>query len=175
MGVLQVVLGALTLDETRTCRAVAALGRQSPDESALRAAVADAVRQVRRGQFPGLDWLLGLLDRLAICGSMRFPEELVLFRKAVLTLSAAVADVSENCSPDRVLLGAGMEQFFRELAGRALASHDCRAFGTHVSNADLFSLWASLPATAARFWLGTWQDALESGQAVGRGASANRQ
>ena len=158
--VLQVVLGALTLDDARICRALEALAGRPPRGAALRLAVADGLRQVRRGIFPGFDWLLGLLDRLAISGAMGFPEELVLFRKALLSLSEVVADISAGCSSDRVLFNAGAERFLRELPGRALTPAHSRAFATHLSIADLCGLWASFPATTARFWLGTWQDAL---------------
>jgi len=158
--VLQVVLGALTLDDARIGRALAALAGSPPRVAALRPAVADALRQVRRGIFPGFDWLLGLLDRLATSGAMGFPEDLVLFRKALLSLSGVVADVSAGCSSDRVLFNAGAERFLRELPGRALTPAGSRAFATHLSIADLFGLWASFPATATRYWLGTWQDAL---------------
>ena len=167
--VLQSMLGALTLDEARICGAIAALGRRPPDERALRAAVGDALRQVRRGVFPGFEWLMGLLDRLAASAILGFPEELVLFRKAVLSLSGVVADVSECCSIDRVLIDAGLTQFLRELAGRALAPAGSRAFGSHVSNADLFGVWASWPVTAAKFWIGSWQDTLETLLTAARG------
>jgi ubiquinone biosynthesis protein len=158
--VVQLVLGALSLDDARVCRALAALGGRPAQSAALRPAVADSLRQVRRGTFPGFEWLLGLLDRLAGSGAMGFPEELVLFRKALLSLSGVVADVSPGCSSDRVLINVGAERFLRELPGRALTPADSRAFATHLSIADLFGLWASFPATTARFWIGTWQDAL---------------
>jgi ubiquinone biosynthesis protein len=163
--VVQIVLGALTLDETRICRALMALGERPPEERALRTAVADALGQVRQGIFPGFDWLLGLLDRVATAGVMGVPEDLVLFRKALLSLSGVVADVSEGCTIDPVLINVGMVQFYREIAGRALAPADSRAFGTHVSNADLVGLWTSLPVTATRIWIGMWQDALNALQA----------
>jgi ubiquinone biosynthesis protein len=159
-GVVQLVLGALTLDDGRICRALAALAGKPPQGAALWPAVADALRQVRRGVFPGVEWLLGLLDRLATSGAMAFPEELVLFRKALLSLSGVVADVSAACSRDRVLINVGAERFVRDLPGRARTPADSRAFATHVSTADLLGLWASFPATSARFWIGTWQDAL---------------
>jgi ubiquinone biosynthesis protein len=164
--VVQIVLGALTLDETRVCRALAALGERPPEGRALRIAVADALGQVRQGNFPGFDWLLGLLDRLVTAGIMGVPEDLVLFRKALLSLSGVVADVSEGCSVDPILINVGMVQFFREIASRTLAPADSRAFGTHVSNADLVGLWTSVPVTATRMWIGMWQDALHSLQAA---------
>lgn len=160
VAVVQAVISALTLNETGLRQAIAGLGQPSED-AALRAAVAASLRQVRQGAFPGIDWLMALLDRLGTAGVMRFPEELTLFRKAVLTLSGVIGDVSPKPSVDEVLIATGLAQCFRELAARGLAPFDSRAFGSHLSNADWFGLWAGLPATVARYWLGVWQDALE--------------
>lgn len=157
-AVVQIILGAMTLDQEWICQGVAVLGRIPPAAPVLRTAVTDALAQVRRGAFPGFDWLLGLLDRLATTASMGFSEDLVLFRKALLTLSGVVTDVSRRSATDRTLMTTAITQFWYEFPGRALAPFDSRAFATHVANADLVGLWASLYLTAARFWIGTWQD-----------------
>jgi ubiquinone biosynthesis protein len=162
VAVVRAAISALTLDEGGLTQAIASLG-QASDDTALRAAIAEGLRQVRRGTFPGIDWLMALLDRLGTAGAMRFPEELTLFRKALLTLSGVISDVSGRPSIDEVLVATGLTQCGRELASRWLAPFDSRAFGSHVSNADWFGLWAGLPATATRYWLGTWRDALEPG------------
>jgi ubiquinone biosynthesis protein len=160
--VVQAVTSALTLDDAGATRAIASLGCPS-DEAALRAAVAAGLRQVRQGTFPGLDWLMALLDRLGTAGAMRFPEELTLFRKALLTLSGVIGDVSGQPSIDEVLIMTGLTQCGREWPTRGFAPFDSRAFGSHLSNADGFGLWAGLPMTVARYWIGRWQDALDAG------------
>ena len=66
--IVQVVLAALALDEAGLCRAVSCLAQTRPEESTLRAVVRDALRQVRAGTYPGFDWTLLLLDRLATSG-----------------------------------------------------------------------------------------------------------
>lgn len=159
IAVVQAVACALTQDETGLSRALAALGHSS-DPATLRAAIAAGLRQVRQGTFPGMDWLMALLDRLGTTGAMQFPEELTLFRKALLTLSGVISDVSGQPSIDEVLVGTGLAQFSREWAVRPLAPFDSRAFGTHWSNADGFGLWAGWPLTVARYWTGMWRDAL---------------
>ena len=151
-AVVQIVLGALSLDETRICQAVAILASKPPAESPLRAAVEDALRQVIRGTFPGFNWVLGLLDRLATSTHVGFPEDLIMFRKALLTLKGVIADISTRCSTEGVLISAGMRQFQRELAARPFVSMDSRAFGSHVSNMDLFRLWYTMPLTVTRYW-----------------------
>lgn len=165
IAVVQAVISALSLDESGLTRAIAGLGSSS-DETAVRTAAAAALHQVRQGTFPGLDWLMALLDRLGTAGVLRFPEELTLFRKAMLTLSGVLDEVSERPSIDAVLLATGLTQFGREWPTRGFAPFDSRAFGTHLSNADGLSLWTGLPLTATRYWLGLWQDALDIGNAM---------
>ena len=160
VAVVQAVAGALTLNEGGLFHALAALGHSS-DPVALRAAVVESLRQVRRGIFPGMDWLMALLDRLGTVGAMQFPENLTLFRKSLLTLAGVIGDVSDQPSMDEVLILTGLMQCSREWAVRGLAPFTSRAFGSHLSNADWFSLWAGLPLTVTHYWTGIWRDALE--------------
>jgi len=158
---VQLVLGALTLDAGRVGRAVSALSLRPLDPAALDRAVADALGELHRGVvLPGFDWLLGLLDGLAGCGAARFPADLLFFRKALLSLSGVVGDLSGRDALDRGVIHMGVARFLGELLSRAGAPADSRAFGTHVSNADLAGLWLSWPLTAARLWVGLCQDAL---------------
>jgi len=161
-AVVQAVAGALTQDETTTMEAIATLGRPT-DPAMLRAAVVAGLRQVRHGVFPGFNWLMGLLDGLGTAGAIQFPEELTLFRKTLLTLSGVLDDVAGQTAIDEVLLRTGLIQCCRELAARGLAPFESRAFGTHLSNADWFRLWAGLPVTAIRYWTELWRDALGAG------------
>lgn len=148
------VLGAMTLNDRRVCVAIAALG-QPVDDSGVRVAVTQALQQVRSGGFPGFTWVSGLLDTLASRSAVRFPEKLFLFRKALLTLSGVVADVSEQTTIDSVLIRQGASDFIEGLAWRPWTWAYCRdRVGAHLSNADLVHLWAELPATALRFWAG---------------------
>jgi len=107
-----------------------------------------------------MDWLMALLDRLGTAGAMQFPENLTLFRKSLLTLAGVIGDVSDRPSIDEVLILTGLMQCSREWAVRGLAPFASRAFGSHLSNADWFSLWAGLPVTVVRYWTGIWRDAL---------------
>jgi len=162
IAVVQAVACAATQDEAGLSRALAALGHPS-DPATWRAAVAAGLRQVRQGTFPGMDWLMALLDRLGTAGAMQFAENLTLFRKALLTLSGVIGDVSGQPSIDEVLVMTGLAQFGREWPARPFAPFASRAFGTHWSNADGFGLWAGWPLTVARYWAGAWQDALATG------------
>jgi len=155
---MQILLGALCLDAPRIAEAAAALAAGRTDADAIRTAAAVAVGEVRGGRGPGFAWLLRLLDRLVASGAATFPEDLLFFRKALLSLLGVVADVSADCDLDAVLSRAAGAELCREWPARILAAPDSRAFGTHLSNADLLGLWLSLPATAARFWAGLWRD-----------------
>ncbi len=159
-SVMQAVLGAITLDEQQTVRAIASFGTVW-DQQKLEDAVSEAFRLVRRGVFPGFDWLTTLLDGVMTTAAMQFPEELTLFRKALLSMSGVVGDVSGHPSLDQVLTKMGGAQFFRELAQRPRASLDSRDFGTHLSNEDLICTWAALFFIPSRYWLGTWRDVLD--------------
>jgi ubiquinone biosynthesis protein len=151
-SVVQLVLGALTLNDRRVCAAIAALG-QSVDDAQVQAAVRQAIGQVRGGSFPGFEWMTSLLDSLAATSTVRFAEEVSLFRKALLTLSGVAADVSQEMTMDGVLIREGASQFIRSLWWRPWVWADSRRSGSaHLSNADLFGLGAELPASTLRFW-----------------------
>ncbi|MCB1752017.1 MAG: hypothetical protein KDI74_09860 [Gammaproteobacteria bacterium] len=162
VNMVQIVLGGLLHSEAGICRALENLGRTRPDESRLRSAVSVAMRAVRQGQFPGFGWSQGLLDNIALSNIMGFPENLILFRKALLTLTAVIEDVAENSSVDQVMLAAGLRRFCGEVPARLIAAPGSRAFGTHLSNVDLLTIWATSPNTAAAYCLGIWQDCLKS-------------
>jgi ubiquinone biosynthesis protein len=158
-AVVQALVGALILDKPKTTRAVASLGIIL-DRPKLEDAVSDAFRFVRRGAFPGFEWLTTLLQVLTTSGAMQYPEELMLFRKALLTMTEVAGDVSGRASVVAVLTKAGAAQFFRELLRRPLSPLGSRDFGSHLSNADLIRTWAALFFIPTRFWIGTWRDAL---------------
>jgi ubiquinone biosynthesis protein len=153
-AVVQLVLGAAALNDQRVYAAIHALG-QAIDDAGVRVTVREAIRQVRCGSFPGFDWVSSLMDTLAATSAVRFPEELLLFRKALLTLSGVVADVSEQVTIDHVLVRQGASDFVEGLPWRPWIWPYCRErVGAHLSNADLLGLWGDLPAAALRFWGG---------------------
>jgi len=154
-AVVQLALGALTLNDRRVRTAIAGLGHVIDDEQ-VQAAVGQAIGQVRSGRFPGFDWMTSLLDALAATSAVRFREEVSLFRKALLTLAGVAADVSPDMALDGVLVREGASQFIASLWWRPWLWPDLRPRGgAHLSNADLFGLGAELPASALRFWAGS--------------------
>jgi ubiquinone biosynthesis protein len=147
----QIVLGALGLSAPRILRAIQAMAVAKLDETALRDIVERAVSRLYREELPGLSWLLSLLGEAMFKAGVRFGEDLVLFRKAVLTLEGVAADVSTETSLSKVLPLSAGAQFLREWASRCVSPPGSRDFATHVSNLDLLSLYFAAPSAATRF------------------------
>ena len=112
-------------------------------------------------QLAGFDWLLGLLDQLALDGHIQVDPSLSLFRKTWLSLAGVLADLGGEVSPDLPLIQRGLAQLLAEWPRRTLAGpRDASALGTHVSNAQLagalmsasLSGWQWAWRTGALFW-----------------------
>lgn len=153
-ALVAIALGGLTCDERQICNALAALGGQEATGAGLRDAVGRSLdRLVLSGRPIGFDWLVGMLDDVALQGRTGFGEQLTVLRKSWLSLSGVVRDLHGDVPADLPLLGTGLQQFAAELPQRLLARPDCRDFSTHVSNADLARLAASAWPTCSRYWL----------------------
>jgi ubiquinone biosynthesis protein len=155
VGLVQLILGALTLDAERIGRLLAGLSeRQRIDRAALRTTVRAWVERIRRGQLPSFTWLMGLLDDAVKTSGLRLGADLLLFRKTINSLEGVITDVDgQGIGLDDVLLGEFVCQFVREWPARWLAPPCSRDFATRLSNADLAGLLLSAPSAIARFWL----------------------
>ncbi|MFT4103501.1 MAG: AarF/UbiB family protein [Burkholderiaceae bacterium] len=151
-AIVDAVLGGLTLDADRVCRAVSGLGTLPPDHPVLREAVERALQRVRRFELPGFGWMVALLDEVASRTEAGFRKDLILFRKLWATLSGVIRDLAGEHRPDKALILTGLEHFAAELPSRYTAPFGSRAFDTHLSNADLLRLWATFGLVAARYW-----------------------
>lgn len=152
----QIVLAALLLDGDRVASGIAALAGKITNAPVVRATVGRSLRGLNLARPPGFDWLVHLLDALVTGGAVTFPPDLMLFRKTLLTLEGVVEDVSPGLSIDAVLLAEAAGRFASEWPMRAAAAPCSRDFGTHVSNADLWSLGWSVPVVASRAWMNAW-------------------
>ena len=138
-------------------------GPRRIDAGATMRVVQRRLRRIRRGQFPGFSWLMGLLDEAAQDAGLRVNADLLLFRKSLYTLEGVVADVGEDRGQiDNVLTRQFLRHFVSEWPSRWLHLPNSRDFATRLSNADLTRAMLSYPATATRFWTGHASDALES-------------
>lgn len=153
-ALLAIAVGGLTLDAPAIRAALAGLGALHADDPALAAAVeASLDRLAFQARLPGFDWLMELLDDVALQTTARFAEELLLFRKTWLALSGVLGDLVDRASPDLPLLRLGVQRFLAEWPARWLASPDSRAFSTHLSNAELVRLCAAPWLMAIRYGL----------------------
>jgi ubiquinone biosynthesis protein len=160
----QIVLGAVTLDAPRIVDLLADLGeRQAVDRRALRRIVDDSLRSVRRGQLPGLAWLIELLDDATQTARLRVGTDMMLFRKTLHMLEGVIGELgASNLQVEDVLLAEFVRHFGREWPSRWFALPTSRAFPTRLSNADLAATLLSWPFAAARFWQAEWLDCLRS-------------
>jgi ubiquinone biosynthesis protein len=155
---MSILVAALQLDARGVLRALDALSLNRLDERRIGDTVHEALRRLRRGAVPGLGWLIGLLDQAAMQADARFPDELLLFRKSLLTLTGVIDDLAPGYLVGLDVVGAGLKQLAREVPQRALASPTSRRFATHLSNLDLLGLAFSGPALAGNFWRQTLAD-----------------
>jgi ubiquinone biosynthesis protein len=160
--IMQLVLGAMTLDGSRITREINALAQAPTDETALRNVVDKALGKLYAGEFPGFRWSQSLLDDASLSAGVKFGSELLLYRKSVLTIEGVVTDISSKSSIDRVLPASAGRQFLRELTDRAFARPASRHFGTHISNLDLLSLYWGGPMAATKFWAHHWESKLST-------------
>ena len=152
----QVFLGVVTRDAKRIARAIEALSLRPVGETSLRSIVDTALERLPWQQMPGLKWFLALLDAAVLRAQVRFDSDLILFRKTLLMLEGVLADVDPAFEVDNVIVSAVLRQLALEWPMRLLASPASRAFGTHLSNADLAAASASFPALALRAWSEVW-------------------
>ncbi|MDN5279840.1 MAG: ubiquinone biosynthesis protein [Clostridiales bacterium] len=160
VSLLQLLLSGMKLDASAVTQALSQLGIAT-DRQKLKEVGIWAVSRIRDGVFPGFDWCLAVLDRAMEYGGLGLRAELALFRKALFSLLALVEDIAPEAVSDSVVAGAGLAKLAQEWPYRAFANPFSREWDTHVSTAELMNLFASLPMTATRFWLGSWQDSLK--------------
>ena len=159
----QILMGALTLDRSRIQQAINALARSRADETVLARIVNQRIAALGQGAFPGLSWLVQLVDDAGTQARCRFAGDLLMFRKVLQTLQGVVADVSPDCHPDRVLILALTQHFIEELLPRSFALPFSRHFATHFSNLDLVQLFASVPLVGSLHWMRLQSTLLRAG------------
>ncbi len=146
-----IVLAALRRDRAALCMGIERLGHiLDPDR--LAECIDAHLSNIGRGALPGFRWLLALFDALAARSLVRFDGQLLLFRKAMLTLDGVVADLTDTPPFDSVLISSGLSELLTTLPWRWCMPDPWRTGPAHLANADLFKLWLSAPATCLRLW-----------------------
>ena len=143
----------LALDGHALTNAIARLCTRPPDASVLAREV-DVVldRLVVRREIPGFGWLMELFDVLALSG-VSFDDQLLLLRKTWLSLAGVIHSLDPGAHrADTALIGTGLQALCTEWPWRWLSPPASRAFATHVSNADLYGVFANLSLAGWRYW-----------------------
>ena len=154
----QVLVGALTMDASRVREAIHALAQGGADTAALDQIIHQHIASISEGAFPGLSWVMQLMDEAAMRARCRFAGDLLMFRKVLQTLEGVVADVSPDCHTDRVLIGAFVRELLLEWGQRPFSLPSSRHFATHFSNVDLAQLLMTTPFIGSLRWM-DWQSA----------------
>lgn len=156
-AVVAALIGGLTLDAQPIRCALRALGAITGDERPVVAQIEQTLDLlVRQGGSPGFDWLLGLLDGLALDAGIRFDPQLSVFRKTWLSLSGVLTDLAGEATPDKVLFDAGRRVFMADWPRRWFAWPGAQNLASHLSNADLAAAMMSGCFVGARYWQRGW-------------------
>ncbi|MEM9185083.1 MAG: AarF/ABC1/UbiB kinase family protein [Planctomycetota bacterium] len=148
-------------------------GSGQPDRPALARVVHKSLRRLRRGQLPGLLWLIELLDNAVSEAGLQLEPDLVLYRKTLYTLSGVVAEVGGGPDTfDRVLWFEFLKHLTIEWPFRWFASPGSRRFASNLSSFDLTRAILGAPAAGGRYWIGQAKDLLGPATKPLAGASA---
>jgi ubiquinone biosynthesis protein len=162
IAMVQIILSTITLDAPRIVAMLMALNTQNQvNRLELRAVVDRWLCRVRRGQLPGLTWLIGMLDEATRSSRLRVGTNMVMFRKSLHTLEGVVRDLgAEGAEIEKPLLREFVLQFAQEWPERWFSWPTSRAFATRLSNMDITETILSSPLAVARFWQAHWHDVL---------------
>ncbi len=120
ISMLKFIQGVLLGDEKMICRAVSSLSEGDMDDALpdrIRTAVDDVCRMVEYRSAPLVKKAFIMLDRLSIQG-IRFPKDLLLFRKTFFTLNGLLTDLDPDFDMDRAIMAYMRELLLGELPKR---------------------------------------------------------
>lgn len=150
-ALVQLIIAGMLLDPSMLARCLASLAAGTPDEHKVRTVAADALLDIGLASPAGVSWLINTLDRAAIAG-IQFPENALLFRKALHTLFGVLGDVSPETSVDSLMWAHGLAAFAGDLPARSLALPTDSRFAVRLSNADFVRACWSAPLAPWRYW-----------------------
>jgi ubiquinone biosynthesis protein len=164
VAIAQLILAAIMCDARRIVAVLEKLStRRHVNRSTLCSVVDNWLRRIRRGQFPGLNWLLGMFDDATQTAQLRLGPDLMMLRKALLTLEGVIDDLgAQGFQSEESLFRQFLIQFAIEWPERWVALPTSRAFATRLSNIDLAATMLGVPLGAARYWQAKWLDILRN-------------
>jgi ubiquinone biosynthesis protein len=155
-ALVQVLVGALLLDERRVVAMLSALAEgAAPDTGRLVEVVRRRLGEIRAGRPPDFAWVVGMMDEAVRHAGLRAGSDLLLFRKSLHTIEGVVEELAPgHPSVDEAFFSDCITRLALEWPQRWLAAPHSRAFPSRLSNMDLTRLMVGLPFTATRIWLG---------------------
>ena len=123
IGILKFIQGVLLGDGKMICRAVTSLSEDNMNDAQLgriRAAVSDVCRLAEYRSASLVKKAFIMLDQLSIQG-IRFPKDLLLFRKTFFTLNGLLTDLDPEFDMDRAVMAYMRELLLGELPKRLAA------------------------------------------------------
>jgi ubiquinone biosynthesis protein len=155
VAIAKIIQYAVMFEPTGIAGVLENLSERKPiDRPNLVAVVERAIRRVRQGTLPGLNWLVELLDDAVHTAGLRAGADLMVLRKSLHTLEGVVAEIAGPAFRiDDVLLADFLGHFAAELPRRFVAPLESREFATRLSNLDLAQAWLASPLALARFWM----------------------
>jgi len=123
INILKFIQGVLLGEEKMICRAVSALSAENMDDALLgriHATVSDVGRLAEYREAPLVKKAFIMLDRLSIQG-VRFPKDLLLFRKTFFTIDGLLIDLDPEFDMDRAVMAYMRELLLGELPKRLAA------------------------------------------------------
>ena len=158
--VMQILLAALMHSRERIMEGLASLSCREPERSKLREVVDESLSEIRRGAFPSFQWMVALLDRSMTSAGLTPAEDMILFRKVILTLLSVVRDVSSEVSADEIMTTSAFFHLLREAPERMLKPFGDDTGRGHLKTRDLTEIFMTWPLTAGRYWCGVMRDVL---------------
>jgi ubiquinone biosynthesis protein len=144
---VQLILSFILHDQTRACNAVYNLvGAKltSAQKITIKEKVADVFGKLPTFPLVRLEPLTNLLDELILEG-VRFPAELLMFRKSLFTLLGVLHDVDDSFQIDWYLTRSLFSQLLHELPSRLLHSPWSREYPTQITTWELREVVTKVP------------------------------
>ncbi|MCS6885531.1 MAG: AarF/UbiB family protein [Acidobacteriota bacterium] len=149
---IQLILGFVIRDYSRAIEATCSLtdGRIAPHQIAIvERRVKETIDKLPLFPLVRLAPLTQLLDDLILDG-LRFPAELLMFRKSLFTLLGVIHDVSAEFDVDWHVTNALLSQMLKEMPLRLTRSPWSTDYPTQISTFELKDVFSALVAIAAQ-------------------------
>lgn len=154
VALVQVILAGAMLNPSAVVQALGRLASGVAHHDKLQEVVVAWIKKIGQGTFPGLNWMVGMLDQAYQVAGLRLGPDLVLFRKTLHTLDGVLHDLEIDADRlDTVLLQHFLHEFIAEWPQRWFALPHWRGFATRLSNIDLARCFVEMPHAVMRFWL----------------------